>query len=457
MNSRFKNIIKALKQATMYVPVTWYFLLFVISSWLAFLWLLQQQHMPDTSFSDIFALLLLVAFASLSILVLAAFLTVLVSFLVFVLRKRNQKVTCRVGTPVSNGNNKHQAQLIHLHISPVLKPLLGFIKLRLVYDDAYYSDKFSLVPQKGQKNKLTVLDGVYAWPLPQIREYNVKRVLVYFEDFLQFFSFTVTLPCSNRFYIKPTVTNTPVLNAAPRKTEDTNTRIEELKKVEGEHLHYKNFESNDDVRRIVWKIYAKNKELVVRTPEILDPYASHLSMYASFHTTFDISGNEVVAYPFQDYYKTLVWNTYLQLVKQGFEVEYIPDQQVAVPSLPDQQQAVQYLISTSHWQTDKDLTSYIKPKEAAVVVISSLTDVTELSRILEQHGNDITFLFVQLSKSLRGILVGHWLQWLFVAQEKNSYEKYRTSWRLSRLRSKVQANEKKIRHLLAQYEKPVVR
>ncbi|BAV04616.1 DUF58 domain-containing protein [Filimonas lacunae] len=440
----------------MYVPVTWYFLLFVISSWLAFLWLLQQQHMPETSFSAIFSLLLLVAFASLTILVSFAFLTVLLSFIVFTLKKRRNKVECRIDTPAENV--KHPArQLVHVYIAPVLKPILGFIKLRLIYDDNQYSNKFTLVPQKGQKNNIAVLEGVYEWPLPQIREYNVAKVMVYFEDFLQFFSFTFTLPCNSRFYIRPQVEKTAEIKAAPRKTEETNQRIEELKKVEGEHLHYKNFEAHDDVRRIVWKIYARNRELVVRTPEIQDPYASHLCLFASFHTGFDITNNEVIHFPFQDYFKTAVWNTYLQLVKQGFEVEYIADQQVVAPALTDVKQAVQYSITASHWQTDKDLHTYIKPKDAAVVVISSLNSYDEVARLVEQHGNDITFVFVQLSKSIRGAYASQWLQWLFVSQEANSYEVYKSRWRFSRLRSRILANEKKIKHLLAQYEKPVVR
>lgn len=457
MNRRLQNTIRAFKQAAMYVPVTGYFLVFVISSWLAFLWLLQQQHMPDTSFTDIFSLLLLVAFAGLATLVALAFLTVLVSFIVFTVKKRRHTITCRLGTVSGNPRTQQPQQLVHIHISPVLKPLLGFVKLRLIYDSVQYSDKFSLVRQKGQQRSMMVMDGVYEWPLPQIKEYAVQKVLLYFEDFLQFFSFTVTLPCNSRFYTKPAITNEKEMKAGPRKTEETNKRIEELKKVEGEHLHYKSFEAHDDVRRIVWKIYARNRELVVRTPEVLDPYASHLSLYASFHSAFDITGNEVVQYPFQDHYKTVIWNTYLQLVKQGFEVEYISDQQIAIPAMPDEQQAVQYNISASQWQRDKPLQGYIKPKEAAVVLISSLNDYEEVARLTEQYGNEITFVFVQLSKNIRGRHIGHWVKWLFVSEEKNSYEIYKTRWRLSRLRGRLTANEKKIKQLLEQYAKPVVR
>lgn len=457
MNRRLQNTIRAFKQVAMYIPVTGYFLVFVICSWLAFLWLLQQQHMPDTSFTDIFSLLLLVAFAGLAVLVAFAFLTVLVSFILFIVKKRGHKVSCSLGTVAGNSKSPQPQQLVHLHISPVLKPLLGFARLRLVYDEVHYSEKFSLVPQKGQKRSLMAMDGVYEWPLPQIKEYSVQKVLLYFEDFLQFFSFTVTLPCNSRFYTKPAVTREKELKAGPRKTEETNKRIDELKKVEGEHLHYKSFEAHDDVRRIVWKIYARNRELVVRTPEVLDPYASHLSLYASFHSAFDINGNEVVQYPFQDHYKTIIWNTYLQLVKQGFEVEYIADQQIAAPALPDEQQRVQYTISASNWQRDISLQAYLKPKEAAVVVISSLNDYEEVAKLTEQYGNEITFVFVQLSKSVRSSHVGHWIKWLFISQEKNSYEVYRNRWRLSRLRGKLIANEKKIKQLLEQYAKPVVR
>ena len=88
--------------------------------------------------------------------------------------------------------------------------------------------------------------------------------------------------------------------------------------MEGEYLNYKNFENNDDVSRIVWKIYAKNKELVVRIPEIMDPYASHVYLYASFFTSFNVAGSTPVEVPFLNYYKAMIWTLYQNLVKQGF-------------------------------------------------------------------------------------------------------------------------------------------
>jgi hypothetical protein len=191
-------------------------------------------------------------------------------------------------------------------------------------------------------------------------------------------------------------------------------------------------------------------------PEVLDPYASHLCLYASFHTAFDVAGSPVVEQPFLDYYKTFIYNTYRQLVKQGFEVQYASDQSIVTPSLPDAQQVAAYQVSASHWQKNKEVTSYIKPEDAAIVILSSLNDADEVARLLNRYGNQISFVLVRLSKSMKKQHIGHWLQWVFMQPEKNTYEKHRPAWQLSRLRSRIIANEKKITQLLAAYEKPVV-
>jgi len=63
---------------------------------------------------------------------------------------------------------------------------------------------------------------------------------------------------------------------------------------------------------------------------------------------------------------------------------------------------------------------------------------------------------VRLTKSLdRSYLVGL-IQWLFVQQEKNDLEKYKTSWHLSLLRPKIVQNEKKLATLLSKYDKTIV-
>jgi hypothetical protein len=188
----------------------------------------------------------------------------------------------------------------------------------------------------------------------------------------------------------------------------------------------------------------------------MDPYASHVYLNASFYTAFDITGNAVVEKPFLNHYKSVVWTIYQQLAKQGFEVRFVPDQQKPQAHFTDKPQEIKHTISTAKWQKDKNLDVYLKPNETAVLVVSSLTDAERLRDIAEAHGNDIIIILVKLSHSLGKQDFANWMEWVFVQQEKDEREKYKTSWSLSWLRPRIVANEKIITHTLKRFEKPVI-
>ncbi len=287
MRVKLKNFYLLLKRVGFYLPFTWYFVIFSLAGIAAYKWLQNKVGVPDSAYKDIFSLLLLLVMWFGAIILSLGLVSVIVSFLFFKWKQKKGELEFRISVPASD-EQAGAKQLITVYIHPVLKPLLGFIKLRLKYDKTHFSEKFHLVKQSKNKLFSSTLEGIYNWRLPEIKEYRVEKTIVYFEDFFQFFSFALKIDTSNSFHTQPVATEAETIKAFPRKTEDTSTRIEELKRVEGEHINYKNFESNDDVRRIVWKIYAKNKELVVRIPEIMDPYASHVYFYASFFSSFEI-------------------------------------------------------------------------------------------------------------------------------------------------------------------------
>ncbi len=441
-----------LREAAFYIPFTLYFFLFVVAASAAWKYLNNKPYDSFSAFADIFALLLKVAFFFGLILLATALVSVLISVFYFLYKRRKNSIDFKLSTDLKE-SELNQKQIVRLFISPLLKPIFGFVKIRLQYDETHFSDKFQLLEKAQHQMLNNKIEGTYHWPLPQIKEYHVQKAILYFEDFLQFFSIAVDLPASNHFFTQPTALQKPGLAVKPRKTEETNTRIEELRKVEGEYLNYKNFENNDDVRRIVWKIYAKNKELVVRIPETLDPYASHVYLYASFYSVFNVLGSSPVEVPFLNYYKEMLWTLYQNLVKQGFEVRYVPDQETARKNLSDKQQLVKYSISTSHWQTNKDLNTYCKTSDASVLVISSLSDAGQVQELAERHGNDINFIFVKLTDSLNRQNMFDWVQWLFVQNEKNDMERYKTAWSVSvGLRSKIAENEKKLQQILKKYQ-----
>jgi hypothetical protein len=451
------NFLKArdkIRQLSFFIPFTVYFVVFFIASFIAYKVPDQDQVDNYTSYSDIFGLLLKVAIAFCTVLISIAFLTVLISYVHFLYHKRRKGIEFKISSDFKE-KELHQKQEVRLFIRPVLKPFLGFIKLRLLYDQDRFSEKFSLVENRNSKFFSTIVEGRYHWRLPEIKEYHIQQAIIYFEDVFQFMSIAVTIPANNQFFTQPTFSQVKELRVQPKKTEETNTRIDQLRKIEGEYLNYKNFEDNDDVRRIVWKIYAKNKELVVRIPEIMDPYASHIYLYASFFSHFNIKGNEVVEIPFLNYYKVLTWSVYQNLIKKGFEVRFIPDQELNRNATGDEQQAVKYAVSTSHWHQDKDLKSFVRTNDASVVIISSLSDPDAVKEFIDQNGKDITFLFIKLTDSFKNQNVVDWVQWIFLQSAKNDIERYKRAWSISPLKQKIKENEKVLAQLVARYQEVV--
>lgn len=454
MNRYFSKIRLILKRIGFYLPFTIYFVLFLIGVFLGYRWLNKQANIPDSAYKDVFLLLLTIALGFCVVIICFGFISVLAAFVFIKLKQKNNKVDFQINQLADNKSSIKQQ--ISIKINPILKPLLGFIKVRLNYDDNFYSEKFSLINEGNFTFFNLSVNGVYNWNLPEIREYKVQKAIIYFEDFFQFFSLAIRLSTNKTFNTLPETETVKDIKPFPRKTEETVTRIEELKKVEGELINYKNFESNDDVRRIVWKIYAKNKELVVRIPEIMDPYASHIYLYTSFYTSINVSGNEIFEIPFLNYYKTACWSLYKQLLNKGLEVRTISDQSIPNKNFSSQEEQIQYGITVSKWQNEMSLKEYVKTNNASIVVISSLSNLNEVKELLDQFGNQISFVFVSLTESFKKQGIGDWMTWLFLQKEKDKTEIYKTNWAVSTLRLKVIENENEIKGLLDKYEKSVV-
>ncbi len=454
MNRHFTKIRLLFKRVSFYLPFTLYFVLFLTGVFFGYRWLDKKANIADSAYKDIFLLLLTVALGFCVAIICFGFISVVLAFIFIKLKQKNNKVDFQINKSLNELSATKQSFTIIIH--PVLKPLLGFIKIRLNYDNSLYSEKFSLTKEKNITFFNLTVNGTYNWQLPEIREYKVEKAIIYFEDFFQFFSLAINLKTNTTFSTTPETFIIKDIKSFPRKTEETVTRIDELKKVEGELINYKNFESNDDVRRVVWKIYAKNKELVVRIPEIMDPYASHIYLYNSFYTSLNITGNEIFEIPFLNYYKTACWSLYKQLKNKGLEVRTVYDQSIPTKNFSSQEEQIEYAITLSKWQNETNLSNYVKVNNASIVIISSLSNLNEVKELLDQYGNQISFVFVSLTESLKKQHLGDWLTWFFIQKEKDKTEIYKTNWAVSTLRSKILNNEKELKNLLEKYEKSVV-
>src|SRR5207237_4978636 len=100
-----------------------------------------------------------------------------------------------------------------------------------------------------------------------------------------------------------------------------------------------------------------------------------------------------------NYYKSKVWNTCRQWGGEALDGRDIADQPIAAANTGDVQQQAKYSISTSKWHSDKDLMQYVQAKDAAMVVVSSLSDADQVAQLVDQYGSQISFVFVQLTNS----------------------------------------------------------
>jgi hypothetical protein len=435
-----------------YAPLRLYFLLFLACGAVGWWWLGYHNPGSQGAVSTILLLLTKVTLTFVAALLLLSLLSVLVPFVMAWWQKKQGRLVARLQNEASAAGNKGQ-QTLQLEISPLYQPPFGFLQYRVVYDGIERSPKFMLA-KKGAPLSLfqSQQKGSYQWPLPAIRQYDMEKLVVYFEDLFQFFSFPCSVPLRQSFYTKPTGSAINEQAIQPQKTETEQVRIEELRRVEGEMLHYKNFENNDDVRRIVWKIYAKNKDLVVRMPENLDPFASHLYFYCSFFDSLGVQGQPAVEITGLNGYKNACWSIYQQLKKQGADIRFLPDQELPERHFADAAQQAEYQLAISQWHQNRALNSYVNGRIASVVCLHGLADAQALQSLLQEAGVGLHVVLVKLEQNITKPGIFSWLRWIFLQEEKEKEKTSGIRWLLSPMRRKMLQNEKKIETLVKQSE-----
>lgn len=435
-----------------YFPFTINTVLCIVAAWLGYKLLYNPASKTDPEpFRPFIILMGKMVFWFIIALILASVLSTVASWLYYLwlYRKRNTRLELNFVTQTING--RKNKLYMDASLQGAKRPLLGFIKGRLFYDDHEMTDKFSLLSNKRKEKSIwpMAVAGRSRLELPDIKEYQLKGGFVFFHDMLHLFSLAVHQPVTGQFHQPPVLNKKDDKEVAPKKTETTDIRIDQLRRVEGEYLNYKDFESGDDVRRIVWKVYAKNRELVVRIPERFEPFASHLYFYASFHAPMKaqwLGGGYLKE--MLNYFKNNVWTVYDTLAAKEWAMRYIPDQQFNLPEHLGDAEKTSRIISNSGWHKDKNLREYFNPKQGTVLCISSLTDIQELQEILDESNESTVVYFVKLSHTFRHFVAWNWVKRIIFQPPQDRLNKLRTTWIFSPTRMRVLKREKEIEALL---------
>lgn len=446
--THLRHFVVSIQKLFTFFPFQRYLIAFIFFLWLAYFWLNLQVSNEPSLFNDLLTVIIKLVKTVIIPLLLIGLTTVLIPFLMLWIAYRKRNLLITLESPAIQPDGMKQE--LKFSLSPVWQPLFGQIYYRLIYEKGNQkSPKFSLVRKE---NALGFAgnnqNGYYRWPLPGIREYEIDSMIIYLEDFFHFFKFALPVKVNQSFFTRPTSRASALLSIEPSKTASEDIRIKDLRKVSGELLNYKNFDSTDDVRRIVWKIYAKNKELVVRTAEILNPFASHVSVYVSFYDHLGVSENGAIKHSCLDFYKAACWTVYRQLENQGMKTLFFTDQPIPNPAPQAEGRQVEYALATGKWQNQKRIDEWINLKDATLICLSSLSRPEDVAYITNYASSSLTVAFVPLSAATPFPTGWNRLKWLWIETEKDPTYKDNLLWFVSATRRKMIENEKTIINLL---------
>lgn len=393
-------------------------------------------------------LLRLISYTLLAIIVLALVST-LTSYLLF--RVRNKKEQKSLDLKISHASDQQNILLVQANLKNALRPVLGFVSGKLLLGNLQLSKAFALTNSHFKKNSLKIdaLEGNRNFQFRDIKEYEIEGVWLYFEDMFRLIRLPFKFPMQANFYNSPQENRLEPTDISPKSTLQLEHRIEEQRKVEGDWLNYKQYEYGDDLRRIIWKIYGKNREIVIRKPETHAPFASELVLFASFHNSLKslLPGSELANF-LLNAYKNSIWTLFLSLKKdQQFNVEYVPEQLIPT-AIEDTNDRVAYQIAKADWQENNRLLSYFNTKLGSVFCVHSLSNVDDLTEFLENGDSDAQIHVTYLSK-LFEIDQKSWLKRIFLLDDANeAQQQIKTKWLLSPLRLQLLKNEEAIDRLL---------
>ncbi len=330
------------------------------------------------------------------------------------------------------------------------RPLLGTVQARLLFSQQRLSERI-LLDTSLRKPRSIVRHGMQGAGLTLLHDrgiYEVEAVLISFCDMFGLVSLPLTLPYVQQLITLPAAQPAVQVKAQPHAVEEQKHRIDIPRRVEGEYVNYKEFETGDNIQRIVWKIYAKSGQLVVRVPETKDPYASHLYFYVSY---FLGMGTKQGAFEQEllNAYKDRLRNLLEALQRNGYDVRLQHDQEV--PRLQGQADKKDGLfqIAAAAWQNQVPPSGIIQYNKAAFVALPSVVPVQELEAILKNLPLSIPVVVIKLSEAIPSPFQ-FTIKDIFFRPEEKPTDKLRQAWLLAPLRREMLKNEKNIERLLKQ-------
>lgn len=438
--TRYK-LLSTIRFYTQFIPLKWNGVVFFIATLLLLLFLRKEFYGEESQYVPFLNVFIwLIGIFAGAIIGLGGVYT-LVCWFFLAIKSNKLQVDLSIG--LEDGQKGMAGEVpASLRLSKAIMPVAGYLKTWLVFEDGELVGPIVINKFSGGWKDLLSKEGNADLKLTRRVQYEVKGYIFSFEDYLQFFRFSWLKKAKKTFYLYSQKREVPSTDIPPSKAREELEKVQTSKKVEGDFLNYKDFESGDDVRRIVWKIFAKNKELVVRIPEVINPYASHLHFFASFQNSL-LDQDAPYSIGMLDYYKDIIFNTCIQIEKTGRKVEFGMDQEVGDSLIVDKKDMLGYFLSCAKWQEGNLDEQFPTIAASSVVCVSSMIPAEQLESLVRKRS--ITLFIVQVSKYLDEQNLFNWSN--TILQNENQSEVGKLKWMLSSSRRKLRKNEQKIAEL----------
>ncbi len=184
-----------------------------------------------------------------------------------------------------------------------LRLVAGTIKFRLVFHNYDTTDWYFLLRSQRRRGELfNSADrgaiGSFALEFLHLGRYRTRYSVVKFEDPLGLFSLPIIEkeyhPAErDRNFTIYSVPAMPSTDAAPYFVRRRNVpSVSEQKfKVAEDFFDNKRYEPTDDSRRLMWQVYARTRELLVRIPERDSVVDADLDLHVLFYNSFAYAGS----------------------------------------------------------------------------------------------------------------------------------------------------------------------
>lgn len=429
----------------------WQFLLAGVVLWAVAKWLTSEYGQDDSNLWLVMRLFLQFVAWTVIGLCLIGLTTALSTW--FYLRYLITHQRAQLQVRFADGQNTN-AGWVKLNVAlmgnTIIKPLLGSIQTHLVFQGKRITEKIVLdeaIPKPKHWWRLGICGSGLAL-LNDRGIYDLEKVMVSVVDMLGLVALPVNIPFTQQLFTLPRPLPDQRASAQPNATEEQVHRIDIPKRVEGELVNYKEFETGDNISRIVWKIYAKSGELVVRIPETKDPYASHLYFYVSYYHGFKPDAGAFDT-ELLNVYKDQVRSLFEALQKNGYDVRLPHDQEIPKLSGLSEKKSELFQITAAGWQANVLPTAFINLKNVAFVCLPSLVPSQEIEQLIQKLPARVPLVVIKLSDAIPSPFKIN-LKDIFFKPEPQPTDHLRQPWLLSGLRRDLIRNEKKIESILKQ-------